>query len=103
MCVRAHAHMHNNNTMCTGVCIVLVSCPVPLMHTRQRIWSKGILIIVLKVRILWSNQVAELWSHDYVRSMLMRVHLAYAHGTEVVVSFFYAHRNCQLLHSSRTC
>ena len=80
----------------------LVPSPLPACMKKDLVKTLGSHFLVLDVRILQPNQVAEPWSHDYVRSMLMRVHFAYAHGTEVAVSFFYAYRNCQLLHSSQT-
>ena len=39
--------------------VVLVSCPAPFMHARERVWSKGSHFLVLEVRILQPNQDAE--------------------------------------------
>ena len=72
--------------------LILVS---PL-HARMR---KGLVKRVpCPQGILQPNQVAKLWSYDnlvecnYVRSVLMRVRLAYAHGTEeVAVSVYFTH------------
>ena len=66
-----------------GARSLLVSCPAPFMHVRERIWSKGSHFLVLEVRILRPNQNAEPWSHDisgicnYAWSVSTRVRSVY--------------------------
>ena len=44
--------------------VYLSLVPSPLHARARKVWSKGSHFLVLEVRILRPNQVAEPWSHD---------------------------------------
>ena len=46
-----------------SACIAIFSLVLSPLHA-ERVWSKGSHFLVLEVRILRPNQVAEPWSHD---------------------------------------